>query len=273
MNMNDKDFNLLKNIMYEQTGVFLKPSKKYLMMSRLRTRLIALNLTSFAEYIKVLERDSNERYIYVNALTTNETYFFRHSNQFKYLYETMLPLIVKNRGVQKEIKIWAGACSTGEEPYSIAIFCKEFLKRHPGCKVKIYASDINTEVLSKAKAAKYHERSLKEIPLDTKKKSFLNPEIDPKKKIKSFQLKEDLKKMVEFSQHNLLKVFREKNLDIIFLRNVMIYFDQDSKQKVVQNLEEALSSGGYLFISLSESLTDIQSNFKSIASGVFQKTK
>ncbi|MCK5579811.1 MAG: protein-glutamate O-methyltransferase CheR [Candidatus Omnitrophica bacterium] len=276
LRVTDKEYNALKDIMYARTGVLLKPTKKPLILTRLRKRLEELNIKRFMEYVPLLEdKRSSEIEIFVNALTTNETYFFRHTKQFNFLFEKIFPEIIETRRAEgrREIKIWTAACSTGEEPYSIAIACREFFFKHPGWGVKICASDVNSDVLAFAKEGKYSERSLKEVPETMVKKYFREMDFDNKKKWQSFALSDEIKKMVDFYQHNLLKPFVQKGFDVIFLRNVMIYFDNESKQKVVSNIQNNLITGGYFFISLSESLSDVNSQLEGIRSGIYQKVK
>ncbi len=272
VNITDKDFEAIRDLMYEKTGVFLKPTKRTLVMTRLRTKLEELKFDSFAKYVDLLkQKGSGELEYFINALTTNETYFFRHTKQFNYLHEKVLPEYIERNKATKKVTIWCGASSTGEEPYSLAILCREFFKKHNGWNFKIYASDINSEVIDEAREGIYSERSIKEVPDSLKEKYFSGPEIDNKRKWAMYHIKDTLKNDVEYLQHNLLSVFSKTNIDIIFLRNVMIYFDHDSKQKVASNLEHNLVDRGYLFISLSESLNDVQTRFKMIYSGVYQK--
>lgn len=262
--------------MYARTGVQLKDTKKPLVIARLRSRLEELGMKRFSDYLPLIEKSgSPEMEVFINALTTNETYFFRHTKQFNMLFETIFPEISeqKRKTNQKEIKIWTAACSTGEEPYSLAIASKEFFKDKPFFKVRILASDINTRVINTAKLGRYNERSLKELSENLRNKYFTSVD-SSERRIKlnpEFALKDDVKKSVEFFQHNLLERSSHKDVDIIFLRNVMIYFNNESKQKVVSNIEQNLVSGGYFFISLSETLNDVKSQLKSVSSGIYKK--
>lgn len=270
--ISDQEFSLIQGIMYRRTGVQLKPTKKPLVMSRLRTRLEELKLSRFADYAPLVERDnSQELQIFVNALTTNETYFFRHAKQFNFLYEKVLPEMVTKQRSSSRVSIWSGASSSGEEPYSIAITCKEFFKARPGWKFHLVASDINTEVIAEAREGIYSERSIKEVPESLKTRYFRPFEGSRNRMWKEFNLDVSVKSCVNFVQHNLLKSFSEKEFDVIFLRNVMIYFDNASKQKVVDNVLASLAPGGYFFISLSESLNDVRTSLKAVHSGVYQK--
>ena len=269
----DKEFELVKDILYKRTGVLLKPTKKPLVMTRLRSRLEELHISRFLDYVPLIEKESSpEMEVFINALTTNETYFFRHTKQFNYLYETILPgIIAKGGGHGFNIRIWSGASSSGEEPYSIAMTCREFLKGRSGWKLNMVASDINSEVIAEAREGIYSERSIKEVPEALKAKYFKPYEGSRNKMWKEFNLDASLKNSVRFVQHNLLKPFAEKDFDVIFLRNVMIYFDNESKQRVVDNVLASLAPGGYFLISLSESLNDIRTALKPVASGIYQK--
>ncbi|MEI8011734.1 MAG: protein-glutamate O-methyltransferase CheR [Candidatus Omnitrophota bacterium] len=273
LDITDKEFNLIKDIMYRRTGVLLKPTKKPLVMTRLRKRLEELQLGHFLEYIPRLEKDgAPELEIFINALTTNETYFFRHTKQFNYFYETILPSIVERGGHRGfQLKIWSAASSSGEEVYSLAIACREFFKGRPGWKVNLMASDINSDVIHEAREGVFSERSIKEIPASLKEKYF-SPFMGQEHRMwKEFKLSDTIINSVHFVQHNLLKPFAEKDFDVIFLRNVMIYFDLESKQKVVDNVLGSLKPGGHFVISLSESLNDVRCGLTQVASGIYQK--
>lgn len=274
LEINDTDFNTMRKIMYERTGVYLKHTKKPLMISRLRKRLVSLHLTRFRDYAALLAQPgSQELENFVNAITTNETYFFRHARQFNILREEVLPLILQRKKEKQlsALRIWSAACATGEEPYSIAIICEEFSRNWPGLEVTIFASDINSEVLDEAQQARYTERSFRGVPDLVRKRYFTGHEEGDRVKKTIFVLNPALRKKVVFVQHNLLKPFMQRDLDIIFLRNVLIYFDQVSKAAVVKLLQDNVRTGGYLFTSLSESLNDVPCSFKFLKYGVYEK--
>ena len=253
--------------MFEQTGVRLRDSKKALVISRLRKRLDELNCPDFTGYIKRLNSGNlSEIEYFVNALTTNETFFFRHTKQFNYLYEVILPEFAKQG--KKKLEIWSAASSTGEESYSVAIALTEYAKKEP-MDFKIYASDINSEVIQEAKEAIYDERALKEVPQSLRERYF--KPIAQGKMTTQFALSEMIKRRVEFFEHNLQQGSLVRGMDIIFLRNVLIYFERNIKEKVIQNLEPCLKSGGYFFISPSESLNDINTGLQLVGSAIFKK--
>ncbi|MCA9408209.1 MAG: protein-glutamate O-methyltransferase CheR, partial [Candidatus Omnitrophica bacterium] len=210
----------------------------------------------------------------INAITTNETYFFRHTKQFNYLHDVLFPSFIANQTnfPKKEVSIWSAASSTGEEPYSLGITCKHFFQNNPSWRFKLYASDINTDVIQQAKEGVYNERAVKYVP-DSFKKKFFTQEILDQGGInqKKYKISSEIKKIVEFRQHNLLKRFPVDNINIIFIRNVMIYFDKQTKTKVFNNFFDVLAPKGYIFISLSESLSEFEPKIKSMGTAIYQK--
>jgi len=270
----DGEFQVLQEIMYGATGVRLTDTKKALAFYRLRRRLEDLKIYQFCDYIKLLkEPDSGELEVFINAITTNETFFYRHPKQFDRLTEDILPSLLKKKKASdmKTIRIWSAACSTGEEPYSIAIACKLFFQSHPDWNYAIYASDINSAVLDFSQKAQYAERSVEKMPAHLRQLFFSQAQVgEPRKKLR-YQLQPEVSQSVGFLKHNLLEPFPYRNFDIIFLRNVMIYFDVESKQRVVDLLEKQLNRGGYFFISLTESLANLRCHMKYIDDGVYQK--
>jgi len=267
LSISDAEFEDIKRIMFDLTGVRLKETKKPLVISRLRRRLEELGDASFSTYIKRLSAAHPDEMEYlVNALTTNETFFFRHTKQFNFLYEKILPAFVEQG--KKKIEVWSGASSTGEEPYSLSIALTEFAKKYP-LDFKIYASDINTEVIAQAQEAVYDERSLKEVSQSLRERYF-KPVVKSRMSTQ-YMVTDQIKSKVEFFEHNLQQASTLRGMDIIFLRNVLIYFERDIKEKVINLLEPSLRSGGYFVISLSENLSDIQTQLRLIESGVFIK--
>lgn len=269
LQISDEEFNEISQIMYKKTGVLLRPTKKPLVVSRLRKRLAELNYDGFQKYIRLLEsaNDSELEY-FINAITTNETFFFRHSMQFNFLYEQMLPELISNG--KKHVQVWSAASSTGEEPYSLAITLNEFFKDKAGKDFTIFASDVNTTVLSQAQKGHFGSRSLKEVPPSLKSRYF-KVSAEEQRSQSIYTVTDDLKRKIKFFQHNLKHNSDKKDIDIIFLRNVLIYFDKDTKQQVVSLLEKTLKPNGYFAISLSENLNDISTSLKLIKSGIFQK--
>lgn len=272
MDITDNEFERIKKVMYKHSGVRLKPSKKPLVVSRLRKRLLELGLQNFGGYADLIEQNhSPEMEYFLNALTTNETFMFRHNVQFDILKDVILPEIVLKKRPGQKVRILSAACSTGEEPYTLALVCEDFFSKHAGRSYELFAADINSDVLSTAKQGLYNERSVKEVPALMKSKYFTEIEKGEHFKRKLYQLDKKIIHKVHFMKHNLQTPFRQGEMDIVFLRNVMIYFDKDSKQKVVSNLERVVASDGYMVISLAETLSDVNSSFNFFKSGIYKK--
>ncbi len=274
-NISDREFQLLKELMYKETGVFLKPSKKNLIIARLRNRLKLLNIDSFEDYHKLLVSRSgaNELDIFVNSITTNETYFFRNDSQLEYMKKEILPKIIHERvrsGANKKLGIWSAASSSGEEAYSIAIFLRQAIPNISSWRLNLYASDINSDVLNMAKEGVYPVERLRKLQ-DVVKRKYFTKSIDKKFKKELYSLSNEIKSMVTFLKHNLLKPFRYTGLDIIFLNNVLIYFDMESKQQVIDNVSKSLNKGGYLFLGQSESLMGVKHDYKFISPSTYTK--
>lgn len=257
-NISDNEFKELRDYMYEKTGVYLKDTKKNLVKSRLSKRIKELNLSSFKDYLKLIRSSKKEAEVFINFITTNETYFFREREHLEFLVKTIKDNRISN------ISIWSAACSSGEEPYSTAIYLKE---NCPGLKFSILATDINTQMLDTAKKGIYNHFRLRATPDEWKEKYFKM--IEKKGNYVIYQL--DLKKIsgVNFKYHNLLKSQYNK-FDIIFLRNVLIYFDKESKKRVFMNMKKSLKSSGYLILGKSESMMDLYDEFKFISSSVYK---
>ncbi len=260
----DQEFESLKKIIYTHSGINLKPTKKTLLISRLRARLIELNIVTFTDYINYIHAHQRTELQYlINAVSTNETYFMRHNAHFDYLKKSAFPDFMKYFPSQK-CRIWSAASSTGEEAYSLAITCSEYKKLHPNFSFEITASDINTDIINTARNALFSQHSLKRLS-DRQLKIYFKAEGS------HFRLYPEISNMVQFKQHNLLNPVTMGSFHIIFLRNVLIYFDSKSKQKVHDNITNSLTPNSHLFISLSESLYDINTSLKLISTGIFKK--
>ncbi|HBO97546.1 MAG TPA: hypothetical protein DD648_05945 [Candidatus Omnitrophica bacterium] len=274
LTLNDKEFHALQEIMYRASGVRLLPTKKALMVARLRKRLKDLGIGSFEEYLELVRKPAGgEVEVFINAITTTETFFYRHPEQFHFLMKTVFPFCLerKKNDASPELRVWSAACATGEEPYSLAIACQEFFKMHPKWNIIIYATDINSAVLDSAKEAVYTERSVAGLSPYLKGEYFepLAEEADYKRC--RFRLRKEKIPSVTFLRHNLLNPFPYLGMDIIFLRNVMIYYDKPAKQKVASLVEKNLVPGGYLLISMTETLQDIRTGLRYVQSGIYQK--
>jgi len=272
----DQEFEIIRKIMYEQTGVFLRDTKKTLVVARLRKRLAHLGLTNFEQYIAILKsRDKKEVETFINAITTNETNFFRHPKQFELLLSRILPDLRahKTQSGQKSLCFWSAACATGEEPYTIAMLCREFFGDDPSWTVRIYASDINSDVLAFAQQGVYAPRSVREVPEKYLKKYFQKQELDSAHgKEERYKITDDIIRQVQFRQHNLLTPFVVNHIDVVFFRNAMIYFDDTSKRDVLKRIYHNMASYSYIFISLAENLPYRGALFEFIGMGIYHRT-
>lgn len=271
MEISQKGYEAIKKIMYDYSGVWLKETKKPLIVARLRKRIEELRLDGFENYANYVSTHKAEKEYFLNALTTNETFMFRHKIQFDIMQQELLPEIVKKKSHIEPVRILSAACSTGEEPYTLALVCEDYLSRNAGFKYTINAYDINSDVLESARNAVYNERSVSKVPPLLVKKYFQEVETGERYRRKQFKLSRSVADKVIFKRHNLLDVFRGPMADIVFLRNVMIYFNVESKQKVVNNLQQIVKPGGYLVVSLSETLNDVKSKFEFVKSGIYVK--
>ncbi len=271
LSLSDSAFSTLRQFIYENCGIYFQDNKKYLLESRILKRINFLGLNSFEDYIGYIKYNMNngaeKKYLY-EAITINETFFFRNQPQLDSLVSTVIPeILAKKTGPDRfKIKIWSAATSSGEEAYSVAMTFLDLIKpRFPGVELEIVGTDINHAVIETAKTAKYKEYSIRNTPAYYLKKYFSqNGNV--------FELDQSVKNLVSFKLFNLYDDVSMKamyNFDIIFCANVLIYFDQRSKMKVISHLYNALNKGGYLFIGYAETLHTISKAFKLVS---FPKT-
>jgi len=261
--LTDEAFRELRDIIYKTSGIYYTESKKYLLESRILKRIQALKLNSLYDYVNFIKNPANRGELknLFDAITINETYFFRAEQQFESLEKIIIPELIKNKAgtPNPTIRIWSAACSTGEEPYTIAMIVLEKIKPlYLNVQFQILGSDISNQVLEVARNGVYKEYSVRNMPELYLKKYFIS-------KDGLFYLKDDVKRLVRFSNINLFdatQVRMVSNCDVIFCANVLIYFDIPAKQKVVSYLYDALNVGGYLFVGYSESLHGISKAFK-----------
>lgn len=264
LKISNQEFAAFKTLIRELTGIKLADSKTTFVIARLASRVRQLGLPNFSEYIHHLSSNSSASEIefFIDKMTTNETYFFREDDHFDFLY---CVAFFKKKNINP-VRVWSCACSSGDEPYTIAMLCEEFIKIHQGFRYQILASDISKTILSKAQLGLYSEESLRKTPEKFKAQYF------KKREDNQWELVEKIKKAVTFRRINLfLDNFPLKSpLDIIFCRNVMIYFDTETREKIIDKLHQSLDKDGYLFLGHSEGMISHE-KFKQIHHGVFQK--
>jgi chemotaxis protein methyltransferase CheR len=260
--LNDDEFNWISRFLNEQTGIQLKDGKQAMVMGRLEKRLRKLNFQAYGDYFSSLIQPGNalEQRLAIDLLTTNETYFFREAQHFDFLCSQILP----KHPLSKPLRIWSAACSSGEEVYTLAFLLAEYF---PSNQWEIIGTDISTRVLEKARDGLYHESVSENIPPGLLKKHCLKgvDEYD------GFLLIDPaIRKRVKFEHANLIGEIPDVGqFDVIFLRNVMIYFDQDTKQQVLNRLQSHLRPGGHFFISHTESLNGFKTRFKMVKPSIY----
>lgn len=262
------EYDHIRTLLYDECGISLGDNKQSLVVSRLSKRLRDLSLDSFDAYYEYVTNDgSGEEFTrMLDLLSTNKTDFFREPKHFDYLREEILPKLERD----KCIRIWSSACSTGEEPYTIAITLHEAVKNPALWDFKILASDISTRVLAHAAAGLYGEDRINTIPPDVAKRHFLKGRGDSAGLVK---VKPHLSKAIKFRRLNLMDdTFPIKTpLDLIFCRNVMIYFDRPTQERLVGKFFRYLKPGGHLFIGHSESLQWLKHEFQTIMPTIYRK--
>jgi len=257
------EFEWISRFLYERTGITLNDGKQALVMGRLDKRLRKRGLTEYGDYFSLLGMPGfeDETTVAIDLLTTNETYFFREPKHFEFLQKVIFPQYAKQRGM----RIWSAASSSGEEAYTIAMTLAEYF---PGDGWEILGSDISTKVLEKASRALYPLSAADKIPPLLLKKYCLKGRDEFED---FFLIDAALRSKVRFFPVNLIEPLPDIGLlDVIFLRNVMIYFDQETKQKLVQRLVEKLRPGGYVFISHSETLNGIKTALKLVSPSIYR---
>jgi chemotaxis protein methyltransferase CheR len=273
--LRDREFLRFSGLIYESVGIKMPPAKKTMLEARLQKRLKILGIPSFEEYGDYVfshEGRAGELVHLIDVVTTNKTDFFREPGHFDFMVKTALPNILDARGdaSREPVRIWSAGCSTGEEPYTLAMVLSEYANSRPDFKAAITASDICTQVLQTAKTAIYPEERTDPIPLNLKKKYLMRS----REKNKSLvRISPSLRSLVTFKRINFMDddLGISEKMDIIFCRNVVIYFDKPTQQTLMRKFYKQLRPGGYLFIGHSETLSGLDVNFKAVASTVYRK--
>ena len=255
------ELNRICQLLYLRTGMMFNEQKRYYIERRIADRMRVLGLTTAASYLGLMVARPAETEALINAFTINETYFYREENQFAALSRSILPQVVSKRRPGDLVRIWSLPCSTGEEPYSIAIWLLENWPLVDAWHVEIVGSDIDTEVLARARRGRYGVRALARLPSEIRDRYF-GSETDQEREII-----DDLKESVLFSQINLIEpasVAKERPFDVIFCRNLLIYFDDTSRQIAAANLFDRLNPGGFLCVGHTESMSRIDERFEMV---------
>lgn len=270
----DKDFNYLSQLANDMAGIKLSEAKRELVYGRLSKRLRKLGLGSFEHYCELLRNKENgdeEFTHFINCITTNVTSFFRENHHFEFLANELIPeLTEKNSNASKpRLRIWSAGCSSGKEPYSIAITLREAIANIEKWDVKILATDLDSNILQVARQGVYSEEKLDEIPPQRRKKWFRTG-----KGVNAGTIKicDEVQNMVTFNQLNLTDEWPLKGIfDVIFCRNVTIYFDKATRIKLLDRFAEHLTPNGYLFVGHSESLFGLTKRFATVGRTIHRK--
>jgi chemotaxis protein methyltransferase CheR len=254
--LSDREFLMYQKLVHRETGIFLPETKKALVVSRLSRRLRQLELKTFGAYFETVERDPAEKTVMLDSICTNETRFFREPRQFEFLEADVLPRWKEagERGlIPKRLRVWSAACSTGEEPYSLAMLLSTFFPASEGWVVEILASDISTKVLQQAVDGTWPIQRADDIPVDYRRAYMLRGQRSEEGKMRA---QPNIKSLITFRQINLNDETYpvEGSFDLIFCRNVLIYFNRETKASVVDKLTRHLSPTGILFLGHSETL-------------------
>lgn len=254
--MTDDEFKILRDVVHKESGIFLNENKQNFLASRVDKRLKVLNMNSYFQYYKYIKgNNQDELREFIDCVTINETYFFRNIPQFEMFREKVIPEVTGRKRMTREynLVVWSAGCATGEEAYSIAIELAESIPDAPLWNIKVVASDISLRCLDIASKGKYPSEKLRDVPEKYLSSCF-------RQNGDHFEVKEHIKKSVVFDYHNLQHENNLRNIDVIFCRNVMIYFPQDEQKRLVARFARSLKNEGYLFIGHAESLQGTTAN-------------
>lgn len=264
--LTEKEFTELYTFIKANYGINLE-KKKQLVEARMNSVLAEKGIRSYSDYFKILQTDQNEVTVMLNKLTTNHTFFLREPEHFDFLKETILPQVSRENAATKEMRIWSAGCSTGEEAYTTIMVLKDYFGAEKW-DYRILATDISTHVMESARVGVYSSESIANIPAQWEKKYFT------KTPDGLHLLSDEVKKEVIFKKLNLMDPFSfRKPFDLIFCRNVMIYFDQPTKEKLINKYYDVLKPGGYLFIGHSETVNRSATKFEYVQPSIYRKGK
>ncbi len=274
VSLKQEEYQFFANFMHQRCGVHLEANKIPMIQARLSKRLHHLDLPDFKAYINYLKNSEAEAITCINALTTHKTDFFREPEHFDFLKSVVLPDFLQRGALKKGVSIWSAACSSGEEVYTIAMTVLDFLAQHPGARgipLKILGTDIDTDVIQKAEKGIYPEELLSPLSPAQLQQFFLRGSGSNKG---FYRIKPELSAVAKFRRHNLLESFSalgNLSFHVIFLRNVLIYFTEETRRQAIAKMSEALCPGGFLFVGHSESLAGLDHGLTNVAPAVYRK--
>ena len=267
----DKDFKYIQDLVAERTGIVLSEIKRDMVYSRIARRIRVLDVNDFTEYCSLLKNGHEEEMVeFINAITTNLTSFFREPHHFEYLTNTLLPEIRANKSNRK-IRVWSAGCSSGEEPYSIAMTLRDFFPEASGWDIKILATDLDSNMVNKAARGVYDEDRVTGIDKKQIKKWVRRGSGNMAGSVK---ICNEIQSMITFKQLNLMHEWPLKGpFDFMFCRNVVIYFSKETQKELFDRYADLLVSDANLFIGHSESLFKVTDRFKSLGKTIYKKVK
>lgn len=261
-------FLALRRMLHEEAGITLGEGKEALVSARLSRRLRALGLPSFDAYVAWLGEHPAERVALVNSLTTNKTDFFRENHHFEFLERHLPPLVrARESSGRRTLRVWSAGCSTGEEPWSIAMTLRQLLAERPGWDIRVLATDIDTDVLARAEAGVYADDRVAPIP-ERLRERYLARRPD------GWHVRDSLRELVHFRRVDLVHdTFRVQpaTVDVLFCRNVMIYFSNEDRDRLLEKFRRVLSPEGWFFVGHSESLQRRPDQFRFVQYAVYQR--
>lgn len=258
--ISDEDFLKFREFFYRKTGILFEHSKRYFVDKRLLERIEQTGNSNFRAYFTLLrfQASGEELQALINAMTINETYFFREEYQFQCLVQSILPDIVARRKHKQPIRIWSIPSASGEEPYGIAIYLLEHWPAIAEWDVEIFSSDIDTDIVTQARAGRYSKRAVQHLPPQLLQKYF-------RRDGEFYLIDRELRDAVEFSRTNIMEPMdmrQYRHIDVIFCRNLLIYFDDLSRKQAAESLFDALNPGGFICLGHSESMSRISPLFR-----------
>lgn len=275
--LSSQQFSRVSTFIQTNFGIKLPPSKKVMVSARLQKRMRQVGLATMDNYINYVFSKKGkqcELIHMIDSVTTNKTSFFREATHFESLCDTILPLLLteKRLGTGRQLRVWSSACSSGEEPYTLAMTLSEFSEKQPGVRFSIVASDISTKVLKIASKGIYGEKSISNLPMLLRKKYLLRSK---DRAMGLVQFKGNIRKSIDFRRINLMNddFDIKQKMHVIFCRNVLIYFDKEIQEALMHRFAKQLLPGGFLFIGHSESLTGMNVPFEQLMPTVYRKSE
>ena len=271
--LSKSDFERLRDLIYTESGINLSADKKTMMEIRIKRRLQTLNIATFGEYCDSLfarEGKENELVHLIDVITTNKTDFFREAGHFDYLVSKALPDLAARKGANRKSLVWSAGCSTGEEPYTLAMVLSEYSEEWPGFGFRVLATDISTAVLTKAAMGIFKSELLVPVPQNLRKKYFMRSR-DPESDL--LRVVPEVRGLIEFRRVNFMDsdFGLSEMAEIIFCRNVIIYFDRPTQMRLLEKLTRQLAPGGYFFAGHSESLQGMDLPLVPVGPAVYRK--